>query len=127
MPVTSVAGSVLNSIGGTPVVRLRRIVGVVASHRLEVDAGRGVVRCLLRPQTASRALPQTDLWRVHPLPGETAWPDQNGEPDLFVGRVVHAQQSLPIPTGAAVDRHAGEVYVTINSLVPGAAQVIKLP
>ena len=34
---------------------------------------------------------------------------------------------LPIPIGAAVDRHAGEVYVTINSLVPGAARVIKLP
>jgi hypothetical protein len=34
---------------------------------------------------------------------------------------------LPIPIGVAVDRHAGEVYVTINSLVPGAARVIKLP
>jgi hypothetical protein len=35
--------------------------------------------------------------------------------------------NLRIPIGAAVDRHAGEVYVTINSLVPGAARVIKLP
>jgi hypothetical protein len=34
---------------------------------------------------------------------------------------------LPIPIGAAVDRRTGEVYVTINALVPGAAQVIKLP
>ena len=34
---------------------------------------------------------------------------------------------LPIPLGAAVDRHAGEVYVTINALIPGAAQVITLP
>jgi hypothetical protein len=34
---------------------------------------------------------------------------------------------LPIPIGAAVDRRAGEVYVTINALIPGAAQVIKLP
>jgi hypothetical protein len=34
---------------------------------------------------------------------------------------------LPIPIGAAVDRRAGEVDVTINALVPGAAQVIKLP
>lgn len=33
---------------------------------------------------------------------------------------------LPIPFGAAVDRR-GEAYVTINALVPGAAQVIKLP
>jgi hypothetical protein len=33
---------------------------------------------------------------------------------------------LPIPLGAAVDRR-GDVYVTINALVPGAAQVIKLP
>jgi hypothetical protein len=29
--------------------------------------------------------------------------------------------------GAAVDRRAGEVYVTTNVLIPGAAQVIKLP
>jgi hypothetical protein len=34
---------------------------------------------------------------------------------------------LPIPIGAAVDRRTGEVYVTINALIPGAAQVIKLP
>jgi hypothetical protein len=34
---------------------------------------------------------------------------------------------LSIPVGAAVDRHAGEVYVTINALIPGAARVIKLP
>jgi hypothetical protein len=34
---------------------------------------------------------------------------------------------LPMPVGAAVDHRAGEVYVTINTLVPGAAQVIKLP
>jgi hypothetical protein len=34
---------------------------------------------------------------------------------------------LPIPIGAEVDRHSGEVYVTINALIPGAAQVIKLP
>jgi hypothetical protein len=34
---------------------------------------------------------------------------------------------LPIPIGAAVDRRTGEVYVTINTLVLGAAQVIKLP
>ena len=34
---------------------------------------------------------------------------------------------LPMPIGAAVDRRAGEVYVTINTLVPGAARVIKLP
>ena len=33
---------------------------------------------------------------------------------------------LPIPLGAAVDRR-GNVYVTINALVPGAAEVIKLP
>jgi hypothetical protein len=33
---------------------------------------------------------------------------------------------LPIPVGLAVDRRAGEVYVTINALVPGAAQVIEL-
>jgi hypothetical protein len=32
---------------------------------------------------------------------------------------------LPIPIGVAVDRR-GEVYATTNSLVPGAAQVIKL-
>jgi hypothetical protein len=32
---------------------------------------------------------------------------------------------LPIPLGAAVDRR-GNVFVTINALVPGAAQVIKL-
>lgn len=34
---------------------------------------------------------------------------------------------IPIPIGAAVDRRAGEVYLTINALVPGAAKVIKLP
>ena len=34
---------------------------------------------------------------------------------------------LTMPVGAAVDRHAGEVYVTINTLIPGAARVIKLP
>jgi hypothetical protein len=34
---------------------------------------------------------------------------------------------LTIPIGVAVDRHAGEVYVTVNALIPGAAQVIKLP
>jgi hypothetical protein len=34
---------------------------------------------------------------------------------------------LPIPIGVAVNRRAGEVYITINALVPGAAQVIKLP
>jgi len=34
---------------------------------------------------------------------------------------------LPMPLGAAVDRRAGEVFVTINGLVPGAARVIKLP
>jgi hypothetical protein len=34
--------------------------------------------------------------------------------------------ALPIPVGAAVNRR-GEVYVTINALIPGAAQVIKLP
>jgi hypothetical protein len=33
---------------------------------------------------------------------------------------------LSMPVGAAVDRR-GEVYVTINTLIPGAAQVIKLP
>jgi hypothetical protein len=33
---------------------------------------------------------------------------------------------LPIPVGAAVNRR-GEVFVTINALIPGAAQVIKLP
>jgi hypothetical protein len=35
--------------------------------------------------------------------------------------------ALPIPIGAAVDRRTGDVYVTINALIPGAAQVIKLP
>jgi hypothetical protein len=34
---------------------------------------------------------------------------------------------LPIPIGAAVDRRTGDVYVTINALIPGAAEVIKLP
>ena len=34
---------------------------------------------------------------------------------------------LSMPVGAAVDRRTGEVYVTINTLIPGAAQVIKLP
>jgi hypothetical protein len=34
---------------------------------------------------------------------------------------------LTMPMGAAVDRRAGEVYVTTNVLIPGAAQVIKLP
>jgi len=33
---------------------------------------------------------------------------------------------LSMPVGAAVDRHAGEVYITINTLIPGAARVIKL-
>jgi hypothetical protein len=33
---------------------------------------------------------------------------------------------LPIPTAAAVD-HDGTVYVAVSALVPGAAQVIKLP
>lgn len=34
---------------------------------------------------------------------------------------------LPIPLGVAVDRRTGELFVTINALIPGAAQVIKLP
>jgi hypothetical protein len=34
---------------------------------------------------------------------------------------------LTMPVGVAVDRHAGEVYVTINTLIPGGARVIKLP
>jgi hypothetical protein len=34
---------------------------------------------------------------------------------------------LPMPVGAAVDRRTGEVYVTVNTLVPGAAEVIKVP
>jgi hypothetical protein len=34
---------------------------------------------------------------------------------------------LPMPIGVTVDRRAGEVYVAINALVPGAARVIKLP
>jgi hypothetical protein len=34
---------------------------------------------------------------------------------------------LPIPIGAEVDRRSGTVYVTINALIPGAAQVIALP
>lgn len=38
-----------------------------------------------------------------------------------------AATGLPMPVGAAVDRRTGDVYVTINTLVPGAAQVIKLP
>jgi hypothetical protein len=33
---------------------------------------------------------------------------------------------LPMPLGVAVDRR-GEVYVSVNGLVPGAAQVIKVP
>jgi hypothetical protein len=33
---------------------------------------------------------------------------------------------LPMPVGAAVDRRTGDVYVTINTLIPGAAQVVKL-
>ena len=114
MPVTSVAGSVLNAIGGTPVVRLRRIVGVGESHRLEVDAGRGVVRCLLRPQTASRALPQTDLWRVHPLPGETEWPDQNGEPALSL---------VEWFTLNRVPKRLGESIETGERLAPSASRI----
>lgn len=34
---------------------------------------------------------------------------------------------LQMPIGAAVDRRGGEIYVTVNTLIPGAAQVIKLP
>lgn len=34
---------------------------------------------------------------------------------------------LSMPIGAAVDHRGGEVYVAINALIPGAAQVIKLP
>jgi hypothetical protein len=33
---------------------------------------------------------------------------------------------IPIPIGVAID-HRGDVYVTANALIPGAAQVIKLP
>jgi hypothetical protein len=36
-------------------------------------------------------------------------------------------QGLSMPIGLAVDHRGGEVYVGINSLIPGAAQVIKLP
>lgn len=34
---------------------------------------------------------------------------------------------LPMPVGAAVDPRTGEVYVTVSTLIPGAAEVIKLP
>jgi hypothetical protein len=34
---------------------------------------------------------------------------------------------LPMPIGTAIDRRTGEVYVAINALVPGAAEIIKLP
>lgn len=33
---------------------------------------------------------------------------------------------LPIPVGLAVDPRTGEIFLTINALVPGAARVIKL-
>lgn len=33
---------------------------------------------------------------------------------------------LSIPIGAAVDRN-GDVFVTVDALIPGAARVIKLP
>jgi hypothetical protein len=34
---------------------------------------------------------------------------------------------LRMPMGVAVDRRTGEVYLTTDVLIPGAAQVIKLP
>ena len=36
------------------------------------------------------------------------------------------ETGLPMPIGAAVDRRAGEVYVTVNTLVPGAANVTRV-